>query len=69
MKSVIIEKVQYATNNDGRGLFRLEGGAYVQLEGNGQTPIFKTLPQFRRYLSRHYSVTGRTEYTNWRLNP
>jgi len=55
-------EVYYATNRAGEGLFvRLPyEGAYKQLLGTCQTPVFRTPQQFRRWLRRHLGIKGRT---------
>ena len=51
----------WACNASHEGVFCREPHecAYRQLEGTCQTPVFETRDQFRRYLRRHYEVTGR----------
>ena len=42
----------WACNAEFEGVFELVRGAYHQHRGTGQTPIFKTADQFRRYVNR-----------------
>jgi hypothetical protein len=50
----------YATNPSGEGLFsRLPNqGAYNQVAGNSQTPLFRTPAQMMRYLRRNFVVNS-----------
>jgi hypothetical protein len=56
MKRITVERPHgtrmiYATNDDGTGAFyrKPHEGAYRQLSGNAQTPIFKTPEQLREW--------------------
>lgn len=42
----------YAADAEGRGVFELVGGGYIQHRGTGQTPKFRSEEQFRRYVQR-----------------
>ena len=57
----------WATNAAGRGVFyrRIHIGAYHQLAGTGQTPIFHTPQQFRRYLRERHGLTGVRVVDTW----
>ena len=44
---------KFATNKDGTGFFVLDGGAYRQIRGNGQTPVFRTAEQFVRFVKKN----------------
>lgn len=65
MKSVEFTNGKYATNNSGEGLFILKSGAYSQLVGNAQTPMFKTPEQFIAYIRRHGYRPGSIVRINW----
>jgi hypothetical protein len=66
MRRVVVRTPQgvyyYATNGAGEGVFVRAPyeGAYKQLLGTCQTPVFRTPQQFRRWLRCHLGVKGRT---------
>lgn len=48
--------VRYGTNNSEGGVFRQnnQSGNWHQIEGNSQSPLFKTAKGFFSYLRTHY---------------
>ena len=50
----------YATNDSGHGAFmrRWNEGTYRQMRGIYQTPVFRSVDQFRRWLRDYCMVVG-----------
>lgn len=48
---------EWACNKYGEGIFfRKDDGTWQQYTGTGQTPVFRTPEELRRYLRTHYEV-------------
>jgi hypothetical protein len=60
---IVVEEgklVEFGTNDRDGGVFvRRVDGSWSQLAGNGQTPTFRDMKHFRRYLRERHGVKGR----------